>query len=222
MSALHLDLLRTMLLVRRFEERCVELDRIGRVRGLVEPFACQEAVPAGVCAELRPEDWVVSTYRDHGHALSRGVPLTALMAEVFGRVTGCCRGRGGSMHVFDRDHRFVGGNGLVGGLPVALGLALGESMQAMQGPPGVTACFVQEDVMAGSDVHEVLELAVRWRLPLLLCCQGDLAPPTASSGLTARRVDGMDAVAVAAAAQRALAEIRAGGGPVLLELRTDR
>lgn len=217
MSALHLDLLRTMLLVRRFEETCAELDRIGRVRGLVRPYPREEAVPAGVCSELRPEDWVVSTYRDHAHALARGVPLTALMAEVFGRVTGCCRGRGGSMHVFERDRRFVGGNGLVGGPPVALGLALGESMQGL---PGVTAYFLQQDDLAGGEVAEVVDLAVRWRLPLLLCCRGDLAPVAAPSDVTVRSVDGIDAVAVAASAQRALAEIRAGGGPVLLDLRT--
>ena len=219
MSALHLDLLRTMLLIRRFEETCAELDRIGRVRGLVRPYPREEAVPAGVCSELRPEDWVVSTYRDHAHALARGVPLTALMAEVFGRVTGCCRGRGGSMHVFERERRFVGGNGLVGGPPVALGLALGESMQGL---PGVTAYFLQQDAVAGGEVTDVIDLAIRWRLPLLLCCQGDLAPVPAPCDVAARSVDGMDAVAVAEAAQRALAEIRAGGGPVLLELRVHR
>jgi pyruvate dehydrogenase E1 component alpha subunit len=219
MSALHLDLLRTMLLIRRFEERCAELDRVGRVRGLVQSYACEEAVPAGVCVELHAEDWVVSTYRDHGHALARGVPLTALMAEVFGRATGCCRGRGGSMHVFDRTHRFVGGNGLVGGLPVALGLALGKPVQGL---PGVIACFVREDAMAGGDALQVVDVAVRWRLPLLLCFRGDVAPIAAASGIAARCADEMDAVAVAAATQDALAEIRAGGGPVLLELPTHR
>lgn len=236
MSALHLDLLRTMLLIRRFEERCAELYSAGRIRGFVHLYVGEEAVAAGVCAELRPEDSVVSTYRDHGHALARGVPVTAVMAEMFGRVNGCSRGRGGSMHIFDREHRFVGGNAVVGGgLPLALGLALGDRMQGL---PGVTACFFGEGAMAEGEFHEVLNLAVLWQLPLLLCCENnryamgtslahehgrtDLALRASSYGATAWAVDGMDAVAVNQAAQRATTEVRAGGGPVFLELRTYR
>jgi pyruvate dehydrogenase E1 component alpha subunit len=236
MTALQMDLLRTMLLIRRFEERCAELYSAGRIRGFLHLCVGEEAVAAGVCAVLRPEDSVVSTYRDHGHAIARGVPVASLMAEMFGRVTGCSRGRGGSMHLFDRERRFVGGNAVVGGgLPLALGLALGDAMQER---PGLTACFFGEGAMAEGEFHEVLNLAVLWRLPLLLCCennlyamgtalakehgQTDLALRAASYGAAAWPVDGMDALAVNDAAEKAAAEIRGGGGPVFLELQTYR
>jgi pyruvate dehydrogenase E1 component alpha subunit len=231
-----MDLLRTMLLIRRFEERCAELYSAGRIRGFLHLCVGEEAVAAGVCAALKPEDSVVSTYRDHGHAIARGVPVAALMAEMFGRVSGCSRGRGGSMHLFDRSRRFVGGNAVVGGgLPLALGLALGDAMQER---PGLTVCFFGEGAMAEGEFHEVLNLAVLWRLPLLLCCennlyamgtalakehgQTDLALRAASYGAAAWPVDGMDAVAVNDAAEKAAVEIRGGGGPVFLELQTYR
>ena len=172
MTAEPLDLLRTMLLIRRFEERCAELYSGGQIRGFLHLYVGEEAVAAGVCAELTEDDSVVSTYREHGHALARGVPLESLMAEMFGKVTGCSRGRGGSMHLFDRSRRFVGGNAVVGGgLPLALGLALGDRMQ---GTPAVTACFFGDGAMAEGEFHEVLNLAVLWRLPLLLCCENNL------------------------------------------------
>ncbi|MCB0895608.1 MAG: pyruvate dehydrogenase (acetyl-transferring) E1 component subunit alpha [Nocardioides sp.] len=236
MTAEPLDLLRTMLLIRRFEERCAELYSGGQIRGFLHLYVGEEAVAAGVCAELTEDDSVVSTYREHGHALARGVPLESLMAEMFGKVTGCSRGRGGSMHLFDRSRRFVGGNAVVGGgLPLALGLALGDRMQ---GTPAVTACFFGDGAMAEGEFHEVLNLAVLWRLPLLLCCENnlyamgtsiakehgstELALRAASYGATAWPVDGMDAVAVNRAAARAVDEVRGGAGPVFLELRTYR
>ena len=236
MTAEPLDLLRTMLLIRRFEERCAELYSGGQIRGFLHLYVGEEAVAAGVCAELTEDDSVVSTYREHGHALARGVPLESLMAEMFGKVTGCSRGRGGSMHLFDRSRRFVGGNAVVGGgLPLALGLALGGRMQ---GTPAVTACFFGDGAMAEGEFHEVLNLAVLWRLPLLLCCENnlyamgtsiakehgstELALRAASYGATAWPVDGMDAVAVNRAAARAVDEVRGGAGPVFLELRTYR
>ena len=236
MTAEPLDLLRTMLLIRRFEERCAELYSGGQIRGFLHLYVGEEAVAAGVCAELTEDDSVVSTYREHGHALARGVPLESLMAEMFGKVTGCSRGRGGSMHLFDRSRRFVGGNAVVGGgLPLALGLALGDRMQ---GTPAVTACFFGDGAMAEGEFHEVLNLAVLWRLPLLLCCENNLyAMGTALSRsesetnlaikasayeMPAWTVDGMDVLAVADAARRAVDAIRAGGGPHFLEARTYR
>lgn len=236
MTAQPLDLLTTMLLIRRFEERCAELYSGGRIRGFLHLYVGEEAIATGVCAELGEDDSVVSTYREHGHALARGVPLESLMAEMFGKVTGCSRGRGGSMHLFDRSRRFVGGNAVVGGgLPLALGLALGDQMQ---GKRAVTACFFGDGAMAEGEFHEVLNLAVLWRLPLLLCCENnlyamgtsiakehgrtELALRAASYGATAWPVDGMDAVAVNRAAVQAVDEIRGGGGPVFLELRTYR
>lgn len=236
MTADPLDLLGTMLLIRRFEERCAELYSGGQIRGFLHLYVGEEAVATGVCAELRDDDSVVSTYREHGHALARGVPLESLMAEMFGKVTGCSRGRGGSMHLFDRSRRFAGGNAVVGGgLPLALGLALGD---AMQDRPAVTACFFGDGAMAEGEFHEVLNLAVLWRLPLLLCCENnlyamgtaiakehgrtELALRAASYGATAWPVDGMDAIAVNRAAEQAVDEIRGGSGPVFLELQTYR
>lgn len=236
MSADPLDLFATMLLIRRFEERCAELYSGGQIRGFLHLYVGEEAVATGVCSALGPDDSVVSTYREHGHALARGTDPEAVMAEMFGKVTGCSRGRGGSMHLFDRSRRFVGGNAVVGGgLPLAVGLALGD---AMQHRPGVTACFFGDGAMAEGEFHESINLAVLWHLPVLFCCENngyamgtsiakehgrtELALRAASYGAAAWPVDGMDAVAVAAAAEQAVAEIRGGGGPVFLELRTYR
>ncbi|MFC3890813.1 pyruvate dehydrogenase (acetyl-transferring) E1 component subunit alpha [Lentzea rhizosphaerae] len=232
----HLDLLREMVRIRRFEERCAELYSSAQIRGFLHLYVGEEAVAAGVVSELDPQDAVVSTYRDHGHALARGVPMDAVMAEMFGKVTGCSRGRGGSMHLFDASHRFFGGNAIVGGgLPVAAGLALAH---VLRGEPRVVACFFGEGAAAEGEFHEVLNLAALWRLPVLFCCEnnmyamgtafakehaaGDLALRASSYGLAAWSVDGMDVLAVKESARRATESIRAGGGPCLLELRTYR
>ena len=231
-----LELLRTMLLIRRFEELCAELYSATRIRGFLHLYIGEEAVATGVMAALRPEDAVVSTYREHGHALARGVPLDALMAEMFGRQTGCSRGRGGSMHLFHKESRFVGGNAVVaGGIPLAVGLALADRMQ---GRDRVTACFFGDGAVAEGEFHEAMNLAALWRLPVLFCCennryamgtalakehaQTDLALRASSYGMAAWAVDGMDVLAVEDAATRAVEEIRGGGAPVFLELRTYR
>jgi pyruvate dehydrogenase E1 component alpha subunit len=230
------DLLRTMLLIRRFEETCAELYSATRIRGFLHLYIGEEAVATGVMSALRPEDAVVSTYREHGHALARGVPLDALMAEMFGRQTGCSRGRGGSMHLFHKESRFVGGNAVVaGGIPLAVGLALADRMQ---GRDRVTACFFGDGAVAEGEFHEAMNLAALWRLPVLFCCennryamgtalakehaQTDLALRASSYGMAAWAVDGMDVLAVEDAATRAVEEIRGGGAPVFLELRTYR
>ena len=230
------ELLRTMLLIRRFEEICAELYSATRIRGFLHLYIGEEAVATGVMSALRPEDAVVSTYREHGHALARGVPLDALMAEMFGRQTGCSRGRGGSMHLFHKDSRFVGGNAVVaGGIPLAVGLALADRMQ---GRDRVTACFFGDGAVAEGEFHEAMNLAALWRLPVLFCCennryamgtslakehaQTDLALRASSYGMAAWAVDGMDVLAVEDAATRAVEEIRGGGAPVFLELRTYR
>ena len=231
-----LHLLREMVRIRRFEERCVELYSARRIRGFLHLYVGEEAVAVGVMGALRPDDAVVATYRDHGHALARGVDPAGLMAEMFGVVEGVCRGRGGSMHVFDVSHRFYGGNAIVGGgLPLAVGLALADHMQ---GRDGVTACFFGEGAMAEGEFHESVNLAALWGLPVLFCCENnlyamgtalarsesetDLVRKAASYGIPARAVDGMDVLAVEAAATEAVDGIRAGGGPQLLELRTYR
>lgn len=230
------DLLRTMLLIRRFEETCAELYSSARIRGFVHLYVGEEAVATGVMAALGPDDAVLSTYREHGHALARGLPVNALMAEMFGKQTGCSGGRGGSMHLFDKSRRFVGGNAVVAaGLPLAIGLALADKLQRRD---RVTVCFFGEGAAAEGEFHESLNLAALWRLPVLFCCennlyamgtaiakehaQPDIALRAESYGLAAWPVDGMDVFAVEAAARRAVDAIRGGAGPHLLELRTFR
>ncbi len=230
------DLLRQMIRIRRFEERCVELYSAAVIRGFLHLYIGEEAVAAGVMTALTPDDAIVSTYREHGHALARGVSMDSVMAEMYGRSTGCSRGRGGSMHLFDAAHRFYGGNAIVGGgLPLAIGLALADRMRER---PVVTACFFGDGAAAEGEFHECLNLAALWHLPVLFCCENnlyamgtrldrahaatDLAARAASYGMAAHAVDGMDVLDVVAAAGDAAAAVRAGDGPRFLELRTYR
>lgn len=230
------DLLEAMLRIRRFEERCVELYSAAKIRGFVHLYIGEEAVAVGVNEVLTPEDAVVSTYREHGHALARGITAEAVMAEMYGKVTGCSGGRGGSMHLFDASRRFYGGSAIVaGGLPLAAGLALAGRMR---GQHHVTCCFFGDGAFAEGEFHETANLAALWNLPLLLACennlyamgtalarehaQTDLAMRAASYGMPAWAVDGMDVEAVEQAARRAVEGIRAGSGPHFLELRTYR
>lgn len=231
-----LALLRGMLRIRRFEETCVELYSATKIRGFLHLYIGEEAVAVGAMQALTPADAIVATYREHGHALARGVPAAAAMAEMFGRREGCCRGRGGSMHLFDATRRFYGGNAIVGGgLPIAVGLALADKLQGRQ---RVTACFFGEGAVAEGEFHESLNLAALWGLPVLFLCENnryamgtalersesetDLALKAASYELPAWHVDGMDVEAVEAAVRRACEMVRGGEGPVFLEARTYR
>ena len=190
----------------------------------------------GVMQSLRPEDALVATYREHGHALARGVSARAIMAEMYGKVEGCSRGRGGSMHLFDAATRFYGGYAIVGGgLPLAVGLALADRMQ---GRRRVTACFFGEGAVAEGEFHESMNLAALWHLPVLFCCENnlyamgtalarsesetDLALKASTYRMPAWPVDGMDVLAVEEAAREAAEAVREGGGPRFLELRTYR
>ena len=229
-------LYREMLRIRRFEERCVELYSTTKIRGFMHLYIGEEAVAVGVMQSMRPTDSIVATYREHGHALARGIPAATIMAEMFGRLEGCCRGRGGSMHLFDAEARFYGGNAIVGGgLPVAVGLALADSMRHTD---GVTVCFFGDGAVAEGEFHECLNLAALWRLPVLFCCENnlyamgtsvarsesetDLVLKASSYEMASWSVDGMDVLAVEDAARRAVESIRAGGGPHFLECRTYR
>ena len=231
-----LHLLREMLRIRRFEERCAELYTEEKIRGFLHLYIGEEAIAVGVMQCLTPDDAVVATYREHGHALARGMPMTTLMAEMYGKQEGCSRGRGGSMHVFDAASRFYGGNAIVGGLlPLGVGLALADKMQ---GRDRVTACFFGEGAAAEGEFHESLNLAALWQLPVLFICENNLyAMGTAlersesethifrkaqSYRIESEAVDGMDVIAVEVAARRAAAAIRAGEGPRFLECRTYR
>jgi pyruvate dehydrogenase E1 component alpha subunit len=235
-AALARHLLHQMLRVRRLEEKCVELYSEAKIRGFLHVYIGEEAVAAGVLDTLQGEDAVVATYREHGHALLRGVPAGAILAEMYGHVQGCCRGRGGSMHLFDAGTRFFGGNAIVaGGLPLAVGLALADKMA---GRSRVTVCFFGEGAVAEGEFHESLNLAALWQLPVLFCCennlyamgtalgrsesQTDIALKAAGYELAAWAVDGMDVLAVHEAARRAVDAVRSGAGPHFLELRTYR
>jgi pyruvate dehydrogenase E1 component alpha subunit len=231
-----LHLLREMLRIRRFEERAGELYQQEKIRGFLHLYIGEEAVAVGVMQALGPDDAIVATYREHGQALARGVSMNGVMAEMYGKQEGSSRGRGGSMHIFDAKARFYGGNAIVGGgLPIAVGLALADKMQKR---PRVTACFFGEGAAAEGEFHESMNLAALWKLPVLFVCENNLyAMGTAlaisesetdihlkaqSYRVASEAVDGMDVVAVEAAARRAIAAIHAGSGPFFLECRTYR
>src|SRR5579875_1550180 len=230
------DLLTAMLRIRRFEEKCFELYQSEKIRGYLHLYDGEEAVSVGVIRTLRPDDAIVATYREHGQALARGIGMNVLMAELYGKQEGCCRGRGGSMHIFDRTKRFYGGNAIVGGgLPLAVGVALGDKMQ---GRTSITACFFGEGAVDEGSFHESMNLASLWRLPVLFVCENnlysmgmaleraeaepDITRKAAGYRVTAEAVDGMDVVAVEVAAQRAVSAVRETSRPYLLECRTYR
>ncbi len=231
-----LELLRLMLRIRVFEDRCAQLYGESKIRGFLHLYDGEEAIAVGVMQALGPADAIVSTYREHGHAIARGIALPSLMAELYGKRTGSSGGRGGSMHIFDAAARFYGGNAIVGGgLPLAVGFALAEKLQ---GRSALAACFFGEGAVAEGEFHESLNLAALWQLPVLFLCennlyamgtalaraeaQTDIQAKAAGYRVPSRAVDGMDVGAVEAAAREAVARIRGGGGPVLLELRTYR
>jgi pyruvate dehydrogenase E1 component alpha subunit len=231
-----LGLLDDMLLVRRFEERCVELYSAQKIRGFLHLYIGEEAVAAGALRAFGPDDAIVATYREHGHALLRGVSPGAVMAEMFGKASGCARGRGGSMHLFSVEKRFYGGNAIVGGgLPIAVGLALADKLQ---GRRRVTACFFGDGAAEEGEFHESLNLASLWRLPVLFLCENNLyamgtalarhaAEPeifrrAAAYRMPGSAVDGMDVLAVEDATAEAAGAVRSGEGPRLLEFRTYR
>ena len=230
------DLLRRMLLIRRFEERSAELYMQGTIRGFLHLSIGQEAVAVGALAAVAAEDRIVAAYREHAHALARGVPPAAVMAEMFGKATGCSRGRGGSMHLFDVAHGIYGGNAIVaGGMPLAVGLALADALQAR---PHVTVCFFGDGAVAEGEFHESLNLAALWKLPVLFLCENNLyamgtalvrhqAMPiihrkAAAYGMESSAVDGMDVLAVEAAVRLAVELVRGTRAPYLLEARTYR
>lgn len=229
-------LLHQMLLIRHFEEKSAELYTQQKIRGFLHLYIGEEAVAVGVMQALGPDDAIVATYREHGHALARGISPGAIMAEMFGKQEGCSRGRGGSMHLFDAATRFYGGGAIVGGgLPIAVGLALADKMQ---GRSRVSCCFFGEGAAAEGEFHESLNLAALWRLPVLFICENnlyamgsalsitesvtDFTKKAAGYGVTALAVNGMDVLAVEAAARNAAIAIRAGAGPYLIEARTYR
>ena len=229
-------LLSDMVRIRRMEEKCAELYSAAKIRGFLHLYVGEEAVAAGSLRALADDDAVVATYREHAHALLRGIPMTSIMAEMFGKQEGCSRGRGGSMHLFDASKRFYGGNAIVaGGLPLAVGIALADAMlQRHQ----VTACYFGDGAVAEGAFHESLNMAALWNLPVLFCCennlyamgtaleraqsQTDLTVKAASYRVPTLAVDGMNVEACHTAAQQGVDQVRNTGGPFFIEFRTYR
>jgi pyruvate dehydrogenase E1 component alpha subunit len=225
-----------MVRIRKMEERCAELYGEAKIRGFLHLYVGEEAVAAGSLRVLDADDAVVATYREHAHALLRGVSMNAIMAEMFGKREGCSRGRGGSMHLFDAATRFYGGNAIVaGGLPLAVGIALADATLHRN---RVTACYFGDGAVAEGAFHESLNMAVLWQLPVLFFCENNLyAMGTAleraqsQTDLTAKAaayrvptiaVDGMDVVACHDAARQGAEHVRNTGGPFFIEFRTYR
>ncbi|MHB0950789.1 MAG: pyruvate dehydrogenase (acetyl-transferring) E1 component subunit alpha [Allorhizobium sp.] len=231
-----LGLLKQMIRIRRFEDKCAELYTQEKIRGFLHLYDGEEAISAGVIPVLEEKDRLVATYREHGHALVRGVPMREVMAEMYGKAEGCSGGRGGSMHLFSSVRNFYGGNAIVGGgLPLAVGLALADKARAED---RVTACFFGEGAVAEGEFHESLNLASLWGLPVLFVCENnryamgtalerseaetDIHKKAESYAIISEAVDGMDVVTAEAAARRAIHMIRETGKPYFLEFHTYR
>lgn len=235
-ASTRLALLRSMLLQRRFEERCAEAYALGRIGGFCHLYIGQEACGTGVISMLRPDDYVITTYRDHGQALARGISSRAVMAELFGRSDGCARGKGGSMHLFDRNTNFLGGHGIVGGhVPLATGV--GFAIKYRGGDQAI-ACFMGESVVNTGAFHEALNMAGLWKLPVVYIIENnrygmgtalerasaihDIYQRGAAYDMPRGVVDGQDVLAVRTAMGEALHRARTESMPTLLEIRTYR
>lgn len=229
-------LLRQMLRIRRLEEKSAELYGLQKIRGFLHLYIGEEAVATGAVEALQSDDPIVATYREHGHALLRGVSMGSIMAEMFGKANGCSRGRGGSMHLFSLEHHFYGGHAIVGGgLPVAVGLALASRMRGLG---RVSACFFGDGATDEGEFHESLNLAALWKLPVLFLCENngyamgtalerhesdvELTHKPAAYGIPAEKVDGMDVLAVERAVRYAAETVREQGTPRFIELCTYR
>jgi pyruvate dehydrogenase E1 component alpha subunit len=235
-SQLRHELLRSMLLQRRFEERCAEAYALGKIGGFCHLYIGQEACGTGAISLLRPDDYIITTYRDHGQALARGISPRAIMAELFGRTDGLVRGKGGSMHLFDRNTNFLGGHGIVGGhVPLAAGV--GFAIKYRGGDP-VILCFMGESVVNTGAFHEALNMAALWKLPVVFIIENnrygmgtalerassihDIYERAASYNMPRGQVDGMDVELVRASVGEAIDRARTESVPTLLEIRTYR
>jgi len=231
-----MDLLHSMLLQRRFEERVAEAYALGKVGGFCHLYIGQEAVSTGTLSMLRPDDYVITTYRDHGQALARGITPRAIMAELFGRQDGCARGKGGSMHLFDANTNFLGGHGIVGGhVPLAAGVGFAIKYR---GGDQCIVCFMGESVVNTGAFHEALNMAALWKLPCVFIIENnrygmgtslerasaihDIFERGAAYNMARRQCDGQDVFAVREAVGEAVERARKAQHPTLLEVRTYR
>ncbi len=232
-----LSLYRQMLLIRRFEEKSAEMYALAKIAGFLHLYIGQEAVAVGTTAALSRDDYVISAYREHGHCLARGSDPGQVMAELFGKATGLCKGRGGSMHLVDAQRNFMGGYAIVGGhLPLATGLAFAIQYQKRN---AVVLCFFGEGALPSGHAHEALNLAALWKLPVIFVCENNryamgtpaqrglalysrLLETARAYGIEAVQVDGMDVLAVRTLAQSLVRQARGGGGPFFVEAITYR
>lgn len=232
-----LSLYRQMLLIRRFEEKSAEMYALAKIAGFLHLYIGEEAIAVGAMAALRSDDYVISAYRDHGHCLARGADPGKVMAELFGKATGLCQGKGGSMHLADLPHRFMGGYAIVGGhIPLATGLAFATKYQQLD---LVTVCFFGEGAIPSGQAHEALNLAALWKLPVIFICENNrygmgtpaeraialyagVAETARSYGIPAERIDGMDVLAVRDVMRKVVEQVRAGQGPCFIEAMTYR
>ena len=231
-----LDLWARMVRIRHFETRVTELSSGNVIPGYAHTYSGQEAVACGVIPLLAPSDWITSTYRNHGHSIARGVPLTSIASEIYGKADGVCGGKGGSMHAVDQSLGMIGGMGIVaGGLPIAAGAAFAA---ALQGRADVAVAFFGDGAVHQGAWHEALDFAAMFEVPVIFVCENNLYAETTSVdyhlrtstvaemtqpyGIMSTTVDGMDVLAVRSAASEAIERARAGKGPFLLEAMTYR
>ncbi len=230
------DLLEKMLLIRRFEEKAAELYTLGKIGGFCHLYIGQEAVAVGAISTLGPEDYILTSYREHGHALVRGIDPGEVMAELCGKQSGCSKGKGGSMHLFDKRRGFMGGHGIVGGqIPLATGVAFASKYLKQ---PRVTLCFFGEAAVNIGSFHESLNLAALWKLPVVFICENnrfgmgtpierasalyDLSQKACAYNMARACVDGMNVLAVRKVAAEAVERARKESAPTLIEARTYR
>lgn len=231
-----LNIFRQMLLIRRFEEKCAESYSLGKIGGFCHLYIGQEAVAVGAISALRPDDYVITSYREHGQAIAKGIPPDAVMAELYGKAGGCSRGKGGSMHLFDSSVNFLGGHAIVGGqIPLATGVAFASKYKETD---QVTVCFFGEAAVNQGAFHESLNMAQLWKLPCIYLCENNMygmgtsaeramsmdevATKACAYELAAEVVDGMDVLAMRQATQRAVERARKNSLPTLIEARTYR
>ena len=232
----YLEWYRSMYLMRKFEEKAGQLYGQQKIRGFCHLYIGQEAVMAGTISATRPEDSVITSYRDHAHALAKGVSANACMAELYGKITGCSKGKGGSMHFFSKEHRMMGGHGIVGGqIPLGAGIAFAEKYL---GTDNVNVCFMGDGAVRQGSLNETFNMAMLWKLPVIFVCENngyamgtsvkrttnmeDIYKIGLAFDMPSMPVDGMDPVAVHTAMDEAVQRARAGEGPTFLEIRTYR
>lgn len=231
-----ISMFRQMLLIRRFEERCAESYSLGKIGGFCHLYIGQEAVAVGSISALRPDDYVITSYREHGQAIAKGVSPDAVMAELYGKATGCSRGKGGSMHLFDAEVNFLGGHAIVGGqIPLATGVAFASKYKETD---QVTLCFFGEAAVNQGAFHESLNMAQLWKLPCIYICENNrygmgtslerasslqnVSEKGCAYELASEFVDGMDVLAMRHATERAIKRAREESAPTLIEARTYR